>query len=194
MNKCNIKDINLIKSYTNNNKIIVIPTDTIYGVGCNIKSYKKIIELKKRKLKPLAIVCHNFETMCKIIEIPLKYYSVLNKLLPGDITIVGKTKNSKYSINKGYITTGVRIPNHPSLLDALKETGPLVLSSANISGQSETYDIKTANQIFGNGVDLYVENDQQLSKTASTVINIDTLEIYRKGHNWEEILFALKSL
>lgn len=192
MNKCQISEINIIKNEINKGEVIAIPTDTIYGVGSNISSYDKIIKLKKRDKKPLAILCHSIEEMQKIINIPLIHIDTLKSLTPGALTIVGKTINPKFNINKGIETTGVRIPNHKSLLKLLAKTGPLVVSSANISGEIETYSIEDVEKIFGNQITLYVENDQKLSKTASTVLNINTLEIYRSGENCNEIVHKLK--
>lgn len=193
MKKCEINEINLIKQFIDNNQVVAIPTDTIYGIATNVTSYKKIIELKKRDKKPLAILCQSIEAMQNIISIPKLHLESLKYLTPGALTIVGKTIDEKYNINAGFDTTGVRIPAHPSLLKLLKVTGPLVVSSANVSGEGETYLVEEVENIFNDSIALYVNNDQELSKTASTVLNIDTLEVYRKGANCSEILDVLKS-
>lgn len=194
MKKCEINDIETIINYLDNENIIAIPTDTIYGLATRVEYYERITELKQRNNKPLAILCSSIEEMANIIEIPDKYMSTLKQLTPGALTIVGKTINDKYAINNGINTTGVRIPKHSSLLNILKLTGPLVVSSANLSGESETYSIEEVAKIFDNKIDLYVDNDQELSKTASTVINIDTLEVYRESQETTYILNELKSV
>lgn len=193
MNKININEINKIVSQINNNSIVAIPTDTIYGIGTNVESYQKIIDIKQRNDKPLAILCSSIEEMQKIISIPTIHINTLKALTPGALTIVGKTTDPKFNINKGFDTTGVRIPKHESLLKILKMTGPLVVSSANISGQSETYYIEDVMDIFKDKIDLYITNDQDMTKKASTVINIETLEIFRAGDKCNEIIEALKN-
>lgn len=191
--KVSINNINQITESLEKGYIIAVPTDTIYGIATNIDNYKKIIEVKKRDKKPLAILCHDIATMQKIINIPNIHLNTLKELTPGALTIVGKTIDNKYNINEGFDTTGVRIPNHHSLLKVLEVTGPLVVSSANISGGDETYTLEEVENVFKDSIRLYVENDQALSKSASTVLNIDTLDIYREGENYKEILSALKS-
>lgn len=194
MNICEISDKENIKKYIDQGQIVALPTDTIYGLATSIENYDKIIEIKQRDTKPLAILCSSIEEMTNIIQIPPKYITTLQSLTPGALTIVSKTVNKKYSINKGYDTTGVRIPNHKSLLKLLKETGPLVVSSANISGENETYTLDEVKNVFKDKVNLYVENDQELSKTASTVINIETLEVYRETDQTSKIIEILKQV
>ncbi len=194
MKKCEITDYQTIINTINNGEIIAIPTDTIYGLATSVKSYQKILKLKKREQKPLAILCSSFEEMQNIIEVKNEYIDILKNYMPGALTIVGKNINDKYDINEGYTTTGVRIPNHKSLLNILKQTGPLVVSSANISGETETFTINEVYKVFKDDIDLYVENDQQLSKEASVVIDINTLTVYRSGANSEKIIQALKNV
>ncbi len=192
MKQANINNILEIKAIIDNNQVVAIPTDTIYGLATNLQSYDKIITLKKREQKPLVILCSSLEEMTKIIAINPKYLQVLEKYVPGALTIVGKTRNNNYAINKGYTTTGVRVPNHPSLIALLQATGPLVVSSANVSGGSETYSIDDVYQIFQDAISLYVTNDQELSMEASTVVNLDTLEVYRENSFSKELINDLK--
>ncbi len=192
MNKCDISNIIKIKNTLDNNNVVAIPTDTIFGLATNLNSYNKIIELKKRDNKPLVIMCSSFEEMTEIIEIDINLHKTLKNFIPGAITIVGKTLKDKYKINKGFETTGVRVPSHPSLLKVLKVTGPLVVSSANISGEKETYCEDDVYSVFNDMVSLYVGNDQQLSMEASTVININTLEVYRQNSLTSKLISELK--
>lgn len=194
MNKCLITNIDKIIEVIDNNGIVAIPTDTIYGLGSNLNSTNKIIKIKKRENKPLAILCSSIEEMSKIIKIDSKYLEVLKNHTPGALTVVGTTIDKKFNINEGYNTTGVRIPNHPSLLKLLSQTGPLVVSSANISGETETHSIDDVYNVFKDEIDLYIENDQVLSKVASTVIDINSLVIYRKGENADIIKKDLESV
>ncbi len=194
MKQANINNILEIKAIINNNQVVAIPTDTIYGLATNLESYDKIITLKKREQKPLVIMCSSLEEMTKIIAINPQYLQVLTNYVPGALTIVGKTCNNKYAINKGYTTTGVRVPNHPSLIALLQATGPLVVSSANVSGGAETYSIDDVYQIFQDSIALYVTNDQELSMEASTVVNLDTLEVYRENSFSKELINDLKKI
>lgn len=193
MKKYSIDEHDKIKEALDNGYIIAIPTDTIYGVATNIENYQKIIDVKNRDNKPLVILCSTFEEMQSIINIDKKYTNVLINYIPGALTIVGKTINPLYNINKGFDTTGVRVPNHSGLLELLKITGPLVVSSANVSGEDETYYVEDVYKIFKDLLDLYVDNNEPLSKQASAVLNIDTLEIYRDNGMAKQIVEDLKN-
>ncbi len=193
-NITNIADIVRIKSVIDNGGVVALPTDTIYGLATNLQNYEKIIELKKRDGKPLAILCSNIEQMQQIIELNKNALKVALKFTPGALTLVGHTIDDCYAINPGYDTTGVRIPNHNQLQQLLEVTGPLVVSSANLSNGPETYIVEDVYKIFKNKIDLYVDNDRECSKEASVVLDATTFQVYRSGKYVEEILQFIKKL
>ncbi len=176
-----ITEVDKIAKCLESGGVVAIPTETVYGVASTLDNYRKIIDLKKRDNKPLAVLVSDLKTLKNIIKIPDKTLKIIDKFIPGELTVVGETVDEKYAINPGYTTTGVRIPNHNSLLNLLSILGPLIVSSANISGEKEALTVNEAYEIFGENVDLYVKNDQECSGLASTVLDAKTLEIYREG-------------
>src|SRR3989344_1392321 len=123
-------------------EVFVYPTDTVYGIGCNIEkeeSVKKIIEAKQRDpKKPLSIISTSINWILENCEVSDFNKNLLNQLFPGPYTAVLKVK--KESKLPGYIlsaetTIGVRIPRH-QLTDLIREASiTIVTTSVNISGQ-----------------------------------------------------------
>ncbi|TSC75231.1 MAG: Sua5/YciO/YrdC/YwlC family protein [Parcubacteria group bacterium Gr01-1014_30] len=124
-------------------KVLVCPTDTVYGLVCdatNKKAVEKLFKVKKRKLsKFLPIFVKDISMAKRLAHIDKKQEKFLRKVWPGKVTAVleRKTKSAKrkiYGIDKNKI--GLRIPNYKLVLDLLKNTNrPLTGTSANISGK-----------------------------------------------------------
>ncbi len=133
-NKISQSDIEEIADFFKKGKILVFPTDTVYGLLADLnnkKSVEKIFRIKKRnKRKLLPIFVPDIKTAKKLVKIPKSQEEILKRIWPGRITVV-------FDKRKG----GIRIPDYPLLLKVLKKTGPLVQTSANISGQPATCQI-----------------------------------------------------
>ena len=120
------------------NKLIIFPTDTVYGIGCyiyDIYNIDRIYDIKKRdKSKPLACLCASLEQIKSIAYVNDLAIKLINKYLPGGHTLILKSKEEvKEKI--GYNTKGVRIPNCKIALDILNECGPMLTTSVNDSGE-----------------------------------------------------------
>jgi len=120
--------------------IIVHPTDTIYGLGCNalnLKAVNKIRKIKNRETMPFSVIAPSKKWVydnCIVTEEAEKW---INKL-PGRYTIILKLKNKKAvskSVNNGWDTLGVRIPKHWFTAFVEKAGVPFVTTSANIAGE-----------------------------------------------------------
>ena len=136
------KALGLIKS----NEPIIVPTDTVYGLVCRYDSKKaieKIYKLKKReRKKPLILLGHNWQALKKFVVVNSRDYSLraLLKQWPGPLTLIlPASKKVPKSLNKGFKTVGVRVPDNKFLLNLLKHCpeGVLASTSANMSGKSD---------------------------------------------------------
>lgn len=132
------KAVNALKQ----GKLIIIPTETVYGICCdafNERAVKKLFKIKKRpKTKPLQILISNIKDIKNIAQkIPFKLKKIMKKCWPGPTTIVVKKKKIIPNIVTGGLNTvGIRIPNHPIAIQLIKAFGhPIAASSANISGK-----------------------------------------------------------
>ncbi|MBI2642416.1 MAG: threonylcarbamoyl-AMP synthase [Candidatus Wildermuthbacteria bacterium] len=113
-------------------KVLVCPTDTVYGLladAANKKAVQRVFEIKKRGAgKPLPLFIRDMRMAKKLAHISKDQELFLKKVWPGKVTAVLESKISG--------TVGVRIPNHPLVLDLLKIfQKPLTGTSANITGK-----------------------------------------------------------
>ena len=167
-------------------KVIIFPTDTVYGIGTpifDIEGIKRIYEIKKRpKDKPLACLCANLEQINSIAYLNDKAIKLINKFLPGALTLILNAKEEV--INKiGYKTIGVRIPNCDIALNILKENGPMLTTSVNESGSIPLNEYDDIKRDYNDLVDYIYDTNTHSSNISSTVvlINDNEFKILRAG-------------
>ena len=117
---------------------IIFPTDTLPAIGCLPKFSKIIYEFKKRdKNKPLILMGSEHKHLIDFVHESAKedYENIASKYWPGALTIViPASEKQNVSLTSNDLTIGLRIPNSYMAQSLMKETGPLLTSSANISG------------------------------------------------------------
>lgn len=167
-------------------KVIIFPTDTVYGIGTpifDIEGIKRIYDIKKRpKDKPLACLCANLEQINSIAYLNDKAIKLINKFLPGPLTLILNAKEEV--INKiGYKTIGVRIPNCDIALNILKENGPMLTTSVNESGYIPLNEYEDIKRNYNDLVDYIYDTNTHSSNISSTVvlINDNEFKILRAG-------------
>ena len=155
-------------------RIIIFPTDTVYGIGCNIydiESINKIYEIKGRSHdKPLA---------CRSDRPQIRWP---DSFLPGPLTLILKSRDIVF--NKiGYKTIGVRIPNNINTINLLLENGPMLTTSVNDSGEEPLNNYDDIYNKYHDLVDYIYKDDIKSSNISSTVVEIvdDKINILREG-------------
>ena len=174
--------VNLKKAKKNleNNNIIGIPTETVYGLAGNAysnKSTKKIFKLKKRPgFNPLIIHFKNLNDLKKNVVLNDDFRKLYNAFCPGPITFILK-KKKKSKISKlalaGKKTVAVRIPQHKvtrNLLGILKF--PLAAPSANISSKLSPTSAKDVFDEFGNKIKFIIDGGQSKIGLESTIVDL----------------------
>lgn len=165
----------------------VMPTDTIYGVlgsALNKKTVERIYKVRKReKTKPFIILISKISDL-KIFKIKIKPFqkNLIKKFWPGPVSLIFECKNKKFSfLHRGKESLAFRIPKPKWLRDLLKETGPLVAPSANISGEKSATTIFEAKKYFGKKVDFYLDGGK-IEKKPSKILDIreKKIKILRK--------------
>lgn len=176
-------------------KIIIFPTDTVYGIGCSVfdrKSINKIYVIKKRdQSKPLSVLCSSYEQIEEIAIIDNIAKKIIDAFLPGELTIILKAKNNvKIILNQE--TIGIRIPNSKTALNILNKFGPMATTSVNESGEAPLNSFEEISKKYSNVVDkIYPDEDEKSSNLSSTVIKVidGKIELIRRGNiSFEEIL------
>lgn len=182
----------------NDGKVVVFPTETVYGIGVNgldVYAIKKLYNIKVRDYnKPISLLVSNYEMIESVANIvsPIEK-KIIECFFPGPITLILNKKDVVPDIlTSGTNTVGIRMPDSEFCLRLIDYVGnPLATSSANISGRESGVDIENIYAQFGDNVDLYVDNDEKRSCVSSSVVRVvdDEIVILRNGTiSKEEIL------
>ena len=192
------------KEIIKNGGIIVYPTDTIYGLGCdpyNKKAVERIFKIKKRLMdKPLPILTFNIRYVKKIISLGIIGKKVADYFWPGPLTIIGTLIDNKIPeiLTAGKKTVGIRIPNNIDTLNLLKYCIFLVGTSANISNENSCITAKEVMNSKLEGYDAILIGDDNKPKNpfsfkGSTIIDIstDNPQIIRQGVIKSETIYKI---
>jgi len=182
------RQINRVAECLRQGGVIIYPTDTTYGIGCDIfnrKGVKKIFQIKQRDAKkPFSFICSDLAEISNFAQVSNFAFKIMKRHLPGPYTFVLEaTKIVPDSLSTKQKTVGVRIPANPICQAIVKELGhPLVTTSANISGEETPQDPMLIETRMGRMVDLVIDGGIAMSE-ASTVISLlnDEIEILRQG-------------
>ena len=168
--------------------VIVYPTDTIYGLGCDIfnsRGVKRIYQVKQRDpRKPFSFICSDISDISSYCQVSNFAYKIIKRHLPGPYTFVlDATRQVPSLLTTKQKTVGIRIPDNPIALAIVRELGhPLVTTSANTSGDDPVNDPAEIETRFGKSIDMVVDGGI-LMGDSSTVISLvdDRIEVLREG-------------
>lgn len=184
------KDLLKAKQILENDELVAIPTETVYGLAGNIyseKAIKKIFETKKRPLfNPLIIHIDSKNKLEEIaLEIPEKAKKLADTFWPGSLTLVLKKKaHIPEIITAGKNTVAVRVPNHPLTLKLLKSLSfPLAAPSANPFGSISPTTAQHVADYFPDDLAMVLEGGNCENGIESTIIGFENSEaiLYRLG-------------
>jgi L-threonylcarbamoyladenylate synthase len=183
------KLINLVAEEIRKGRIVVYPTDTLYGIGVNAldeKSVKKVFEIKGRNFnKPISIAFSSLKDVKKYVKFDPISLKLAKKILPGPLTLILPLKKKIPEVlTKGKKEVGVRIPDNKIALELIKKCGfPLTSTSANLSGEKNPINSKEAIKQIGNKVDLVIDSGKSKYSKSSTVVKVvdGKIEIIREG-------------
>lgn len=212
----NEESLQLAAQIINAGGVIVVPTDTVYGVACdpfNEDAVAKIYQLKRRpRTKALQILMSSVSDLEKLgLYLPNPLDVLAEKFLPGGYSPIARAKkdsvatrlatlckadeSSEQNKIQAEATQGVRVPDCSELMQILRVTGPLAASSANRSGNESADSVEEAVAAFGDEIPLYLNAGPTRSHVASTVVGADASDkdgivILREGVISEEQIRA----
>ena len=168
--------------------IVVYPTDTYYGIGCDImnkKAIEKIYQIKQRdKSKPFSFICSDLKNISRYAKVSNYAYKTMKRLLPGPYTFIleGSKLVPKIMLTKRK-TAGIRVPENPICLTLVKELGnPVITTSATMPDGTIFHDASLIHDYFGNRVDAVVDGSIVPGSPSSVIMLIDDIpEVLRKG-------------
>ena len=189
---CNKEGIEKASQIVSSGGIVIFPTDTVYGIGCNPynkKAVEKIYKIKSRDImKSVPVLTYSIKTAEKIVEFDQFTKKIVEKFWPGPLTVIlkvtdEKIKKSLHLENK----IAIRVPDHKCTLELLKKCNFLVGTSANISGNLPHTDPEECLKNLKN-YDIFVDSGIITSKGESTIIEIENeqIKIIREGSLTED--------
>ena len=160
-------------------KIVVFPTETVYGIGTNgldENAVRKLYEVKKRPAnKPISLLVSNMEMVKSIAkDISEIEYKIMKKFFPGPLTIILKKKDIVPDIvTAGQDTVGVRMPSGKIARRLVELSGvPIAAPSANISGEPSGTNLLEIKKHFEENVDFYIDGGNSELGISSTIVQV----------------------
>ena len=168
--------------------VVAYPTDTVYGIGCDImnkKAIERIYQLKQRnKNTPFSFVCSSLKNISDYAKVSNYAYKTMKRLLPGPYTFIleGSRLVPKIMLTKRK-TAGIRVPRHAICLKLVEALGnPIISTSATKPDDSLFYDPSLIQDYFGNRLDAVIDGGPLRGQTSSVISLIgDVPEIMRRG-------------
>ena len=171
-------------------KIVIFPTETVYGIGANgldEQAVKKLYNIKQRPLnKPISLLVSNMEMVDLIAkDITETEYKIMEKFFPGPLTIILKKKSIVSDIvTSGQETVGVRMPSGETARKLVEFAGvPIAAPSANITGDPSGTNLQEIKRHFEGKADYFIDGgDCELGVSSTIVQAIDgKIKILRQG-------------
>ena len=194
------KAVNVLKE----GGVIIYPTDTVYGIGCDIfnkDALERIFEIKNDGITKLfSFVCSDLKDIAKYAKVSDYAYRTMKHLLPGPYTfILPAAKQVPKKLWTKRKTVGIRVPNHIVTLRLVAELGNPIISTSTTNRKGELIiDPVEIKSIFQSQVDLMLSQGALTGKPSSIVdLSGDTPEVVRKGagdvslscHKYQAIFF-----
>ncbi len=159
-------------------ELVVLPTDTLYGIGADAFSHSAITALLAAKGRgrnmPVPVLVGSPNTLHGLVTtMPEAGWDAVDAFWPGGLTLIAMHQpslNWDLGDNKG--TVAVRMPLHPVAIELLNETGPMGVSSANRSGKPPAATIDEAELMLGDDVTVYLDGGRILDPVPSSIVDL----------------------
>ena len=168
--------------------VVIYPTDTYYGIGCDImnkKAIERIYQIKQRnKSKPFSFICSGLKNISHYAKVSNYAYKTMRRLLPGPYTFIleGSKLVPKIMLTHRK-TAGIRVPHNSICLALVNELGnPIITTSATMSDGTIFHDASLIHDYFGNRIDTVIDGSIVPGKPSSVISLINDIpEVIREG-------------
>ncbi len=157
---------------------IVLPTDTVYGIGADAFSaaaVRRLLEAKRRgrDMPPPVMVADTEMLRSLTDDVTPEVLALADAFWPGALTIVVNAQPTlRMDLGDRGATIAVRVPDHPFTRDLLRATGPLAVSSANVSGEPAAATVEEALGQLGDSVTVYLDGGPAAEPVPSTIVDL----------------------
>ena len=177
--------------------IIIYPTDTVYGIGCDIfnkEALQRIFTIKNDGITKLfSFVCSDLKDIAKYAKVSDYAYRMMKRLLPGPYTfILPAAKQVPKMLWTKRKTVGIRVPKHPLALKLVAELGNPIISTSTTNRKGKLIlDPAEIKNIFGSQVELMLSQGALNGKLSSIVdLSRETPEVVREGAGDVSLFFS----
>ncbi|MDK8345747.1 L-threonylcarbamoyladenylate synthase [Brevibacterium sp. UMB1308A] len=169
--------------------LLVIPTDTVYGIAADAFSPQGVAKLLQAKGRgrdmPPPVLVPRAETVMGLAEaVDSTVMELTARFWPGPLTIICNAQPSlHWDLGDTHGTVGLRMPDHEDTLALLSKVGPLAVSSANLSGEPAAVNVEQAQNMLGERVDIFLDGGEAPGGQSSTIIDMSgsTPRVLREG-------------
>ena len=171
----------LAKVSLGRNDLAVIPTDTVYGLAANAfspEAVQKLLSAKGRdRQSPPPVLIANLNMARALVEsLPEAAVKLAETFWPGALTMILKSQPSlDWDLGETKQTVALRVPDHKIALALIEETGPLAVSSANLTGEPAATTAKQAFDYLADSVEVYLDGGPSPKGEASTILDLTGL-------------------
>jgi len=170
-------------------RLIVLPTDTVYGIAADAFDNGAVANLLAAKGRgrdmPVGVLVGSWHTISGLVySVPDAAHELIRAFWPGALSLVVQQAPSlQWDLGDARGTVMLRMPLQPVALDVLRAVGPMAVSSANVSGQSPATTAAEAQRQLGDRVDVYLDGGTSEQQAASTILDLtgEVPKILRAG-------------
>jgi L-threonylcarbamoyladenylate synthase len=170
-------------------QLVVMPTDTVYGLGCdafNADAVRALLAAKHRGPDmPVGVLVGSWSTIDGLVtSVPRTARELIEAFWPGGLSLVlPHAPSLAWDLGDARGTVMLRMPLHPVALELLRDVGPMAVSSANVSGRPPAGNAGEAREQLGDSVEVYLDGGPSGDPIASTIVDLtaDTPRLLREG-------------
>jgi L-threonylcarbamoyladenylate synthase len=159
-------------------RLVVLPTDTVYGIGADAFDGAAVAALLSAKGRgrdmPVPVLVGSWHTIDGLVyTVPHTARELIRAFWPGALSlVVHQAPSLQWDLGDAHGTVMIRMPLHPVAIDVLREVGPMAVSSANISGRAPAVTADEARQQLGDLVEVYLDGGPAAAQAASTIVDL----------------------
>ena len=159
-------------------ELVVLPTDTVYGIGADAFSSEAVGDLLEAKGRgrnmPSPVLVGSPNTLHGLVtDFSEQAWDLVDAFWPGGLTLVARHQPSlQWDLGDSRGTVAVRMPLHPVAIELLTETGPMAVSSANLTGHLSPQDCDAAQHMLGDAVAVYLDGGPTPDSVPSSIVDV----------------------
>ncbi|MEV5320738.1 L-threonylcarbamoyladenylate synthase [Streptomyces sp. NPDC052687] len=159
-------------------ELVVLPTDTVYGIGADAFSKEAVGDLLEAKGRgrnmPTPVLIGSPNTLHGLVtDFSEQAWELVDAFWPGALTLVARHQPSlQWDLGDAHGTVAVRMPLHPVAIELLTEVGPMAVSSANLTGHPAPEDCDAAQAMLGDSVSVYLDGGPTPANVPSSIVDV----------------------